>query len=362
MDDAAYHAAFASALISTGAISLVPNLILLLFPNYACASSGNAVMDAKMILSLGQALAAGGLLGDVFLHTLPHSMMNIGPHDHDSANRIGLGVLGGFLIFLVFDMLVRTYGFDHHRCQLSSVRCSTSTPVSKNRDGSEDKVGEIIEKEGFQYLFSSVVLLNLVADSLHNFTDGLAIGASFAASAPSIYDSGTSFWGNVGTMLQSRGGMATLSVLFHEIPHELGDFAVLVNAGMSKKQAIATQFSTSIAAFFGTCIGLMTMGKVGGIAGYDIMVPFTAGGFVYLAAVNILPELLNNENTKTQARFLQLVSFVLGIMFMYGVVLLENGHSHEHGHHLEHVNNDNHNLYHSKHENEGEHQHHHHDL
>ena len=75
--------------------------------------------------------------------------------------------------------------------------------------------------------------LNLLADSMHNFTDGIALGASFAAS-------------------KGLGTAALLSVLFHEIPHELSDFTILVESGLSKWEAIQAQFLTAIAAFLGT--------------------------------------------------------------------------------------------------------------
>ena len=97
-----------AALICTTTISLLPNILLFVFPNYA--------PDSPM-LSIGQALAAGGLFGDVFLHTLPHAMME-GSHssgsddDHDHFESIGLAIISGFLVFFIFDVFVRA--FDHH--------------------------------------------------------------------------------------------------------------------------------------------------------------------------------------------------------------------------------------------------------
>lgn len=171
--------AITAAVVSTVLISLAPNVLLVLFPRYA---SGEGEHSPN--LALGQALAAGALLGDVFLHTVPHAL--------GEENGFGLWILFGFSVFLVVDMLIRSYGSHNH-----------------NHGSSRNK--ETSEEHNHQHnITKSTILLNLAADALHNFTDGLAIGASFA----SVADDHSS----VSTLLKSRGGLATLSILFHEIP------------------------------------------------------------------------------------------------------------------------------------------------
>jgi hypothetical protein len=148
-------------------------------------------------------------------------------------------------------------------------------------------------------------------------------------------------------MLRSRGGLATLSILCHEIPHELGDFAILVKHGFSKRQAIMAQFGTALAAMIGTGAGLSLQGYAGG----DRLVLVTAGGFLYLAAVTILPDLLDDHGgghggggggggrlRTLRFRSGQLLCFAVGIGFMYAVSMLEGmdqggHHGHSHGHH-----------------------------
>jgi zinc transporter 7 len=174
--------AITAAVISTSLISLAPNILLLLFPKYAAGEG-----EHSSSLALGQALAAGSLLGDVFLHTIPHA---------SSADNFGLWILLGFAVFLLVDMLIRSFA-DHSHGHSHQ----TNTPP---KQGSESA-----EHHAPQYK-TSTILLNLAADALHNFTDGLAIGASFA----SVADESSS----VLSLLQSRGGLATLSILFHEIP------------------------------------------------------------------------------------------------------------------------------------------------
>jgi zinc transporter 7 len=301
-----------AALLSTGLISLAPNLILLAFPSYAV---GEGI--SSPYLTLGQALAAGGLLGDVFLHTLPSATANV--------EAVELMILLGFTLFLMADMLIRSIGGGHSHSHKDEAH------------GDEKKMnGDTSHHNATPK--TSVVVLNLVADSLHNFTDGLAIGASFA-----LGNTPTDM--SVASLLLSRGGLATLSILCHEIPHELGDFATLVRAGYSKYQAVQAQFMTAIAAFLGTIISLYVAdGWVG-----ERLLYVTAGGFIYLAAVTILPEVLEDDRHSLLFRLAQLAAFISGIGFLYLVYLLEeydekngthesnHGHSHGHSHrHQEH--------------------------
>ena len=107
--------------------------------------------------------------------------------------------------------------------------------------------------------------------------------------------------------MKTRGGLATLSILFHEIPHELGDFAILVKNGFSKQEAIMAQFGTAFAAMIGTSVGLLAVDMAG-----DSLVFITSGGFVYLATVNILPDILN-ERASLRFRLTQLLFFGIGV-------------------------------------------------
>uniref|UniRef100_A0A7S0AYV9 Uncharacterized protein n=1 Tax=Minutocellus polymorphus TaxID=265543 RepID=A0A7S0AYV9_9STRA len=326
--------AIIAALLSTLLISLAPNIILFLSPNFG--SHDGTAKRQNAALSIGQALAAGGLLGDVFLHTLPHAYADeAADHHHndsDTAKRVSIGllVLLGFTVFFCFDMLVRSVGGDahHHHCHDHSMNQHVA-------EGDNSMAAEKGQKElppatpSMRRIFNSTILLNLAADSLHNFTDGLAIGASFAASAAQHQAE------SVMTLLKSRGGVASLSVLLHELPHELGDFSILVSNGMSKRQAIMAQFSTAIAAFFGTIVGLLAS-AFDDTLGHEVLLPFVSGGFVYLAACSILPELLEERNVGVILRSGQVMAFGTGVGFMQLVAILEDmegdHHQRYHGH------------------------------
>lgn len=150
--DSAAMAAFAS----TALISIAPNVLLLLFPHYA---SGEG--EHSFALSLGQAIAAGGLLGDVFLHVIPHSAAS-----HD----MGLWILLGFFIFLVTDVFIRQLSMRgsgashvihaHQHGKGTSVTATSSTQKSSHEHPEHKK---------------SLVLLNLAADALHNVSFSMPI-------------------------------------------------------------------------------------------------------------------------------------------------------------------------------------------
>ena len=127
--------------------------------------------------------------------------------------------------------------------------------------------------------------LPLLADALHNLTDGIAIASSFALS-PGI------------------GWKTTLAIFLHEIPHELGDYAVLAKAGVSHEQIIRVQLLTGAVAFVGSIFGYY-FGK--GIKGLNGM---AAGGFVYLALAGIVPDVLQSKSMNV------LGGFILGVLIM----------------------------------------------
>jgi solute carrier family 39 (zinc transporter), member 7 len=132
------------------------------------------------------------------------------------------------------------------------------------------------------------------------------------------------------------GATTTVAVFFHEIPHEVGDFALLVQSGFSKKAAMGAQFITAIGALLGTLIGIAVQEFGGGSASDgaigmneglwgtsltwgDMLLPFTAGTFLYVGTVAVIPELLETgpnkgaELRKTLTQFAA-IAFGAGIM------------------------------------------------
>jgi zinc transporter 7 len=140
--------------------------------------------------------------------------------------------------------------------------------------------------------------LNLAADAAHNFTDGLMLGAAFSTS-----------W--------ELGVSTTVACLAHEVPHEICDVAVLMQAGFSKWRAIRAQLSTALGALLGAVIALAT-----GRAEANLLLGFTAGGFIYVASVDILPSVLQAHSTPMQTLW-QVAALAGGVGAMVAVTALE---------------------------------------
>merc|ERR1719193_2781270 len=142
--------------------------------------------------------------------------------------------------------------------------------------------------------------LNLAADCFHNFTDGLAIGASFLAG-------------------ESIGIITTLTILLHEVPHEIGDFAILIQSGVPRNKAIALQALTAVGALTGCVVSLLLGGATEAAA--SLTLPFTAGGFIYIATVSVIPELLEGATFKQS--IMEVIALLLGVAMMVVIAQYE---------------------------------------
>ena len=215
----------------------------------------------KKILLYFVSFSAGALFGDAFLHLLPELVSETGFTVH-----ISLYILVGIL----FSLIIETFIHWRH-CHI---------PESKEH-------------------VHPFAIMNLLGDAVHNFIDGLIIGASYVISIP-------------------VGLATTLAVVFHEIPQEIGDFAVLLHGGFSKSRALFFNFLVSLASFFGVVVSLLLVNSISGITSF--LVPFAVGNFIYIAGSDLIPE-LHRAESETKKAILQLVFFVLGIAFMYSLLL-----------------------------------------
>jgi zinc and cadmium transporter len=220
--------------------------------------------DVKKITFLLVSFAVGGLFGDAFIHLLPESFEEI-----SSNLAIGLYILLGIMVFFVLEKFLRW-----RHCHLS-------------------------ENEEHVHVHP-VVTMNLVGDGVHNMIDGMVIGASYLISTP-------------------LGLTTTLAIVLHEIPQEMGDFGVLVHGGLSVKKALVFNFLSALTAVIGTILSL-TIGPH--VQGYTLaLVPITAGGFIYIAGSDLLPEL--QHEVKIGHSLLQFTMILLGIGIMALLVILE---------------------------------------
>jgi len=142
--------------------------------------------------------------------------------------------------------------------------------------------------------------MNLVADGLHNLIDGILIGASYLAGV-------------------SVGLATTIAVVLHEIPQEMGDFGVLIHAGFSKSRALYLNFLSALLAIAGAVLALVASTQIKQLP--NAVLPFTAGGFIYIAGSDLVPE-LHKERAPVKS-LLQLGAIGIGVSLMLLLTLLD---------------------------------------
>lgn len=225
-------------------------------------SLGNNVL--KKILLYLVSFAVGGLFGDALIHLIPESFEKISP-----APIASFCVLGGILIFFVLEKFLR---WQH--CHIPA---------------SEEHV-------------HPVVALNIVGDSFHNMIDGMLIAASFLAGVP-------------------IGITTTIAVILHEIPQEIGHFGILVHGGLPVRKALLLNFFSALTSFGGALIVLLIGSHAANLSVY--LLPITAGGFLYIAGSDLIPELHHGHEVSAGSALGQFTCIILGIALM--AVLLVMG-------------------------------------
>ncbi len=211
----------------------------------------------KLLIKL-VAFSAGALLAGAFLHLIPESLKVL-------ESEVAFGyVIVGFVMFFLLERFLHW-----HHCH----------------DGKCD--------------VHQVTYLILFGDGLHNFVDGIIIAGSFLVSIP-------------------FGIITTLLILGHEIPQELGDFGVLVYGGMKKSKALIYNFIAQLMAVLGGIVGFLLSNFVEGLIPY--LLPFAAGGFIYISASDLVPEL--HKEPDLRKSLLSFGFFLIGVIFIIGIKLL----------------------------------------
>ena len=210
----------------------------------------------KRIVMALVGFASGSLIGGAFIHLLPESL--------EEAGQVAFHyVVAGIVFFFVMEKFLYWRHCHEGEC-----------PV---------------------HIF---VYLNLSGDGIHNFIDGMIIAASYILS----YDLGVA---------------TTLAVIFHEIPQEIGDFGILVYGGFSRSKALAYNFVSALTAVVGALI-TYHLAYIQGIEHF--LVPFAAGGFIYIAATDLMPEL--HKRNQAKESIAQLLSVLAGIGLMSALKIL----------------------------------------
>lgn len=215
----------------------------------------------KSILHFIVSFAVGALLGDVFIHLLPELA-----EDSKLTPAISLVILAAIIVFFLAEKFIHWH---HHH------------------DESEES----------KQVHHPVILLNLVGDGLHNVIDGLIIGGAY--------------------LIDLKLGLATtIAVVLHEIPQEIGDFGILLYAGLSRGKALFYNFLSALTAMIGVVIAL-TLKNTENIATF--LVAIGIGSFIYISVADLIPEIHKAREKIWQP----LLAILLGIAIMFLLLFLE---------------------------------------
>lgn len=211
----------------------------------------------KILLFL-VSLSAGALMGGTFIHLLPEAEKNFSHGEHY------LIVLFSFIFFFFVEKLLYWRHCHQGKCDIHT----------------------------FGYM-------NLFGDSFHNFLDGLILAGTFVTDV-------------------RLGVVTTLAVCLHEIPQEIGDFGVLLYAGFKKERALLLNFLVALTAVLGSLVGYFLSFRLSNFV--SVLLPFAAGGFIYIAASDLMPELRKEKSLNKS--LLSFGVFLIGVAIMFLVKLV----------------------------------------
>lgn len=207
----------------------------------------------KKIVSVLVAFASGALLGSAFLHLIPEAYAAC------ECQLVFILILAGILLFFLMEKILYWRHCHDDQCDIHA----------------------------FTYL-------NIIGDAVHNFIDGIIISAAFLGGIP-------------------LGITTTVAILAHEIPQEIGDFAILVHGGFSRKKALFFNFLSALVAVLGVFVGHFLAGQVSNFTPY--LLAFSAGGFIYIAGSDLIPELHKTKHIK--GSMVQFFFLTFGIVLMW---------------------------------------------
>ena len=209
--------------------------------------------EIDYIIFILVAFAIGAMIGNAFFHIIPESLNELEPLN------MSLILVLGFLLFFIIEKTIHWRHCHNESCDKHS-------------------------NKPFSYL-------NLIGDGVHNFLDGVLIGVSYIVSFP-------------------VGIATTVAIISHEIPQELGDFAVLLYGGFSKLKALIFNFLSASLAILGVVFAFL------GLAKFNIYaLPLVAGSLIYLSMSDLIPELHKEKDLKKS--IISLIFIVLGLLIMY---------------------------------------------
>jgi len=221
----------------------------------------DAVMKKYVLMFVS--LAVGALLGDAFIHLIPEAFAEI-----SDPVLVSILIISGMLLFFLVEKFLHWH---HH---------------DVDEHNHIKPVGKMI----------------LISDGIHNLVDGIIIGISYMAGV-------------------EVGIATTIAVILHEIPQEIGDFGVLLHAGYTKAKALLFNFYSALLSIAGVAISFFVGEYVHIIT--DWFIPIAAGGFIYIAVADLIPEIHRSVKKSQSFAFVQVFMILLGVFLMYALLGLE---------------------------------------
>ena len=210
--------------------------------------------------------ATGALLGAALLALLPEAIEGAGVA---GAYGLGMALVAGLVLFFVIEKLVLWWHTHAHESHTDAALPAAPPHTHRER--------------------ASGVLV-LVGDSIHNALDGVLIAAAFLNDV-------------------SLGFVTTFAVAAHEVPHRVGDFALLVNAGFSRQRALYLNLATGLASVLGAIVAYFALRRAMGALPYALA--FAAAGFLYIAVAGLIPGLHRRSDPRASA--IQVLLIALGV-------------------------------------------------
>ncbi|CAL9735082.1 zinc transporter Yke4p [Monosporozyma servazzii] len=282
-----------NAILATVIIQLLPFIVIL------SLTSLKFNLKSPLINKVLIPFAFGTLLSDILLHLLPECNVS------DDNSLAGIGIFLGILSFISVDKIVKILtnsnesGHSHSHSHSHALEEHTEKKAKKGKNKKTKTKKEETTVVAPPKQFNASIILNVITGLLHNVTDGIAIASAFYSS-------------------KQTGIITTVAMIFHETPHQLGDFVILLSNGMSIRSSLYTQVFTILSCVVGTMLGCY-INEVGAsstlideASASSILLPMITGGLIYISMVSILPEFMSSGDT-TGSRFKKLFDFILQV-------------------------------------------------
>jgi zinc and cadmium transporter len=240
------------------------------------AAAGTLALHSRWISPL-VSFAVGALLGAVFLELLPHAL------EHGSTQRVMMTVLIGLLVFFLLEKLVL---WRHSHLEAESL--SEDAAAGPGQDAFAHAQPH---SHGFDGGRSGLMIV--IGNSVHNFCDGIVIAATFIADF-------------------TLGTTTALAIVAHAIPQQVGDFAVLLHSGYTRRRAFAYNLATGAATLAGGLAGYAALASMQEVL--PTVLALAAASLLYVAVADLIPSLHRHPSPGDTARQLALIGVGIAII------------------------------------------------